>query len=174
MLIEVTDSAVRSPTLRAAVLELCEAAYGERLEQYLQDIGPGRHFLGSVDRRLVAHLMVVQRTLVPVGGSPLRTAYIELVATAPHEQGKGYASALLRYAATQLAGFDIAALSPTSAAFYARLGWELWTGPLAVRTAAGLDPTPDESVMILRLPRTPPELDLTAPLSVEWRPGEVW
>jgi hypothetical protein len=27
--------------------------------------------------------------------------------------------------------------------------------------------------MILRLPRTPP-LDETAPLSAEWRPGEVW
>jgi hypothetical protein len=28
-------------------------------------------------------------------------------------------------------------------------------------------------VMILRLPRTPP-LDLDAPLSIEWREGDLW
>jgi aminoglycoside 2'-N-acetyltransferase I len=56
---------------------------------------------------------------------------------------------------------------------YARLGWELWRGPLFVRTDAGLMPTPDEEVMILRLPRTTP-LDLDSPLSAEWREGELW
>jgi hypothetical protein len=53
------------------------------------------------------------------------------------------------------------------------LGWELWRGPLATRTDAGLVPTPDEEVMILRLARTP-ALSLDEPLSVEWRVGEVW
>jgi hypothetical protein len=56
---------------------------------------------------------------------------------------------------------------------YARLGWEFWRGPLFIRRAGRLIPTPDEEVMILRLPKTPP-LDLEAPLSVEWREGELW
>jgi hypothetical protein len=34
-------------------------------------------------------------------------------------------------------------------------------------------PTPEERVMILRLPGTP-VLDDTQTLSVEWRPGEAW
>jgi aminoglycoside 2'-N-acetyltransferase I len=35
-------------------------------------------------------------------------------------------------------------------------------------------PTPaEEQVMILRLPKTPP-LDPNAPLSAEWREGELW
>ena len=34
-------------------------------------------------------------------------------------------------------------------------------------------PTPEEQVMVLRLPKTPP-LDLELPLSAEWREGEVW
>jgi hypothetical protein len=33
--------------------------------------------------------------------------------------------------------------------------------------------TPEEQIMILQLPQTPP-LDLTLPLSAEWREGEVW
>lgn len=55
----------------------------------------------------------------------------------------------------------------------ARLGWETWRGPLFIRTADGLLPTPDEDVMIRRLPRTP-ALDVTQSLSAEWRQGELW
>jgi len=60
------------------------------------------------------------------------------------------------------------------AAFYARLGWECWRGPLSVRVGARLVPTPDEEVMALRLPRTPTPLDLSLPLAVSWRLGDVW
>jgi aminoglycoside 2'-N-acetyltransferase I len=38
---------------------------------------------------------------------------------------------------------------------------------------AGVLGTPDEQVMVLRLPRTP-LLDLDAALTAEWRPGELW
>ena len=72
-----------------------------------------------------------------------------------------------------ITAYDIAALSPSDPAFYARLGWELWRGPLAVATDAGITPTPDEEVMILRLPKTPP-LDLHGTLVAPWRPGDVW
>jgi hypothetical protein len=37
-----------------------------------------------------------------------------------------------------------------------------------------MKPTPDETVMILRLRATPADLDLHAPLSAEWRRGELW
>jgi len=53
------------------------------------------------------------------------------------------------------------------------LGWELWRGPLYIRTAEGPLATPSAEVMILKLPRTPP-LDLEAALSAEWREGELW
>jgi hypothetical protein len=43
-----------------------------------------------------------------------------------------------------------------------------------IRTVDGLQPTPGESVMILRLPRTPGDLDRDAALNAEWRRGELW
>ena len=72
-----------------------------------------------------------------------------------------------------VADYELAALSPATEGLYARLGWRFWRGPLSIRTETGLIPTPDEQVMFLRLPKTPP-LDDTLPLSAEWRPGEVW
>jgi len=69
--------------------------------------------------------------------------------------------------------YDLAALCPTRDGLYRRLGWRYWRGPLSVRKDGHVVPTPQERVMILPLPLTP-TLDLDAPLSVEWRPGEVW
>ena len=64
--------------------------------------------------------------------------------------------------------------APAKTTLYARLGWEYWQGPLFHRKNGKLirDPV-DEALMILRLPKTP-DLNLSLPISVEWREGEVW
>lgn len=169
-----TASAALSPAQRSAILELCRLAYDEELDHYLADIGPGLHALGVVDGALASHAMLVDRWLETPFLPALRTAYVELVATHPEMQGRGYASRLLRALVPRMPPCVIGALSPSDDAFYERLGWELWRGPLFVRTSAGPEPSPDERCMILRLPDTPVALDLDAPLSIEWRPGEVW
>ena len=174
MQVEYVETTALDDARRLAVLELCCAAYDEDLAHYLADIGPGLHALGCVQGTLVAHAMIVRREL-HTAGRVLHTAYVELVATHPQAQRRGHGSAVLEALAGQLDAYDMGALSPSDERFYARLGWEPWRGPLLVRTDDGLMPSPpDEQVMVLRLPRTPADLDLHAPLSVEWRPGEVW
>lgn len=163
-----------SPAGHLEILDLCEHAYGEPMASYLADIGPGTHLLGRIAGRLVSHLLVVPRQLDLGAGAPLETAYLELVATRPGYQRRGYAGALLRALPALVGSFSVAALSPVDSGFYARFGWERWRGPLAVRTPGGLVSTPEEEIMILRLPRTPAGLDLDGPASIEWRPGEVW
>ncbi|MCI0440555.1 MAG: GNAT family N-acetyltransferase [Chloroflexi bacterium] len=140
---------------------------------YLLAIGPGEHLLGSHAGLLVSHLMWVTRWLQPAGMQPLRTAYVELVATAPEHQRQGYATRLLEAFPSLVQDYDVAALAPTTERLYARLGWRFWQGPLAVRREGKLMPTPAERVMFLHLPRTP-ALDDMRTLSVEWRPGELW
>ena len=170
----VTTDTLDAPT-RAEILALCVAAYDEDIAAILDDIGPGTHFLLRSEGVLVSHAMLVTRSLVIEHQRALSTAYVELVATLPSHQHRGFATTVLRDLVPHIAAlFDIGALSPSDPAFYARLGWELWGGPLSVRTADGLVATPGEEVMILRVPRTPANLDLHAPLSVEWRPGDVW
>ena len=113
----------------------------------------------------------------------MRTAYVEMVATAPAYQRQGIGTAVMEkvaaVAAQQL--YDLAALCPADTELYAHLGWEYWQGQLFVRPrvrcveeAPAPIPTPEEQVMVLKLPATP-ALDLGQPLSAEWREGgELW
>jgi aminoglycoside 2'-N-acetyltransferase I len=167
------SSAALGPDETAAVRALCDAAYQADTRAYFRDIGPGDHLLGLDNGALVSHLMWVTRRLQPGESPPLRTAYVEMVATAPDAQGRGYATALLEYFVPQVADYQLAALSPATPNLYARLGWTFWRGPLTVRYEGRLLPTPEERVMILPLPLTP-TLHLDQPLSIEWRAGEVW
>jgi aminoglycoside 2'-N-acetyltransferase I len=160
-------------SVAAEVRRLCDAAYATDTRPFFDSLGPGGHLLGRHGDVLVAHLMWVTRWLQPDGRGALRTAYVEMVATAPAKQRKGYASALLRAFPPLVQDYELAALCPATESLYARQGWRLWHGPLAARRDGGVIPTPEERAMILALPKTPP-LDLTVALSVEWRPGEVW
>jgi aminoglycoside 2'-N-acetyltransferase I len=136
----------------------------------------GMHFLAEEDGRIVGHASVVPRD-IRVGGTSLRTGYVEAVATDPERQGHGIGSALMREVAGHLgeAGFELGALGTGSQPFYERLGWSIWRGPSSVRTADGERPTPEEDgyIMVLPTPRSPP-LDLDLPISCEWRPGDAW
>lgn len=159
---------------RQALIDLCTAAYEEAFDHLFDSLPDSTHIIARINNEIVSHAAWVTRWLQPEGLSELRTAYIEAVATLPRYQGQGFGSAVMRNLVPLIKDYELAALSPSYSAFYARLGWELWQGLLFIRTAEGLEASPaDEEVMILRLPQTPP-LDLHAGLSAEWRIGELW
>jgi len=159
---------------RRRIIALCNRAYGEDLEPVFGAFVSPTHVLGYLGGRLVSHALWVTRRLQAGRGRLLRTAYVEAVATDPDYQRRGFATAVMQRLAAAVRDFELAALSPSAPAFYERLGWERWRGPLFIRTDDGLLlSTDEEQLMILRLPRTPP-LDLDAPLSAEWRRGELW
>lgn len=161
------------PRVFEQVKALCHEAYGEDLARYFTDIGPGVHLLGWSGPALVSHLMWVDRPLYLEGREPLRSAYVELVATRKRDQRHRYATRLMERLALEIHGYDLGALSPSETSLYGRIGWEKWRGALLVRKGQTVEATPDEELMVLRLPGSP-ALDLDAPLSVDWRPGEVW
>jgi aminoglycoside 2'-N-acetyltransferase I len=135
----------------------------------------GTHFLLELEDDIVAHASVVEREL-HVAGRALRTGYVEAVATEPSRQGSGLGTRLMTEVDAHIrATFALGALGTGSHHFYERLGWQTWRGPSSVRTANGVEPTPDDdgSILILTTPMTPP-LDLGASISCEWRPGDVW
>jgi aminoglycoside 2'-N-acetyltransferase I len=117
--------------------------------------------------------VVTTRWLQPAGLPLLKTAFVDAVATAPAHQGQGYGSVVMQHLAQNIDDYEIACLQSDIPAFYSRLGWELWRGPLAGRGEEGLIPTPTQKgVMILRLRRTPP-LDLESLLTIEVG-GRIW
>ena len=160
-------------TLRG-IAELCTEAYNEDFTSAFGLLGPGVHVIARAEGRMVSHAMWVVRELQAGPRPPFRTAYVEAVATRPLLQRRGFATQVLRRLAREIRDYDLGALSPSDDRYYARLGWESWRGPLSIRTGAGLEATPDESVMILRTDRTPADLDLDEPLSADWRVGELW
>jgi aminoglycoside 2'-N-acetyltransferase I len=169
-LAEAETSAVRQ-LLRAAFADDGEGFTDEDWEHTLG----GTHFLLEEGADVVSCASVVQRA-VQVDGQPLRTGYVEAVATRVDVQGRGHGTRLMRDVNEFLrATYQLGALSTGSPGFYARLGWEPWLGSTAVRTEGGLLPTPDDDGGIMVLPtRSTPRLDRRATISCEWRPGDVW
>jgi aminoglycoside 2'-N-acetyltransferase I len=111
-----------------------------------------------------------------VSGRPLTTGYVEAVATAPFRQGAGFGSIVMAEVTSYIKErFELGALGTGRDQFYQRLGWQTWTGPSFVRAEEGERRTPDDDgfILVLLTPSTP-ALDLTAPISCEWRPGDVW
>jgi aminoglycoside 2'-N-acetyltransferase I len=120
------------------------------------------HYIVGDEGEVRSHVAVVEREL-HVAGRPLRTGYVENVATRAAEQRRGLGTAVMTAAGEHIrANFELGALGTGEFGFYERLGWERWRGPTSVRTD-GEQRTPDEDgyVMILRI-------------SCDWRPGDVW
>jgi GNAT superfamily N-acetyltransferase len=156
-----------------AIARLFRAAFEEDFRPYQQVFVDPTHVLGKLAGELVSHALWITRWLELKGRGKLRTAYVEAVATDPECQGRGYATHVMQRLAEQIQDYQVGALSPAETSLYTRLGWEYWQGPLYARKRGEWILVPDESVMILRTQNTP-ALDLQTPLSIEWRPGEVW
>ena len=111
-----------------------------------------------------------------VAERPLRTGYVEAVATAPAHQGAGHGTLVMPEVTAWIRErYELGCLGTGRQRFYERLGWRTWLGPSSVGTADGPRPTPDDDgyLMVLATPSSPP-LDYAAPISCEWRPGDVW
>jgi aminoglycoside 2'-N-acetyltransferase I len=163
----------------AGVRDLLWTAFPPGEEGFTEDdwqhaIG-GQHFVLSVDGAIASHASVVEREL-HVDDIPIRTGYVEAVGTLPDRQRQGLGSAVMREVGEYIRDtFDLGALATGEHAFYERLGWRPWRGPTFVRAPDGPRRTAGEDgfILVLMTPTTP-ELDLDAPLSCEWRPGDVW
>jgi aminoglycoside 2'-N-acetyltransferase I len=162
----------------ATLTDLCIAAFVEPWDDYWESIGPGMHVIAeAAGRGVVAHAAIVDRLLYP-GDATLRAGYVEAVAVAPDLQHRGLGTRVMEIIDRMIdEGYELGALGTGSHDFYARLGWVVWRGPTSIRERDGrLVRSPDEDggVMVRNTPPTPPGLDLSLPIAVEWRPDEVW
>jgi aminoglycoside 2'-N-acetyltransferase I len=176
--IRVVPSGALSTVEWSALTDLCVAAFNEDWDGYWDSIGPGVHVIAEVpERGIVAHAAIVDRLLYP-GDATLRAGHVEAVAVAPDLQRRGLGARVMEVIDGMIdEGYELGALGTGSHAFYARLGWVIWRGPTWIRERDGrLERSPDEDgdIMIRLTPTTPAGLDLSLPIAVDWRPGEVW
>lgn len=169
-------SATASEDLRREIRRLLDEAFaGEFSDKDWEHTLGGWHVTISDGGVVVAHAAVVERRL-EVAGRPLRTGYVEGVATVPERQGEHLGSAVMAELTAFIRGeFEFGALSTDRHSFYARSGWERWQGPTFVRDGPDLVRTEDEDdgVMVLRFGPSA-GVDLTAPIVCEARRGDDW
>jgi aminoglycoside 2'-N-acetyltransferase I len=172
--IQVKNCQTLSDDEYSEILALCTQAFKRDYSPIYKTFQDPTHILGRYSGQLVTHALWVTRWLKTGTPRPMRTAFVEAVATEISYRNLGYATELMKALAVEIKDFDFAALATGSQGFYARLGWRSWRGPLFIRTDQGVLPTPNEhGIMILTLPRTPP-IDLDSQLSAEWREGDLW
>ncbi|MEO8639304.1 MAG: GNAT family N-acetyltransferase [Chloroflexota bacterium] len=180
-IVETSIRVVRSAELTTAewstLTDLCVAAFNEDWDGYWASIGPGVHVIAEqAGRGIVAHAAIVDRFLYP-GDATLRAGYVEAVAVAPDLQRRRIGTKVMDVIDGMIEeGYELGALGTGSHGFYERLGWITWRGPTWIRERDGrLERSPDEDggIMVRMTPKTP-GLDLSLPIAVDWRPGEVW
>lgn len=159
---------------------LCEAAFGQPFAGAWEQVGPGLHVLGEMDGRVVAHAMIVDRRIYlgHEADIAIDVGYVEHVATLPALQGQGHGATVMREIGRIIGEeYALGGLATGNNGFYERLGWETWLGPTSVRMVEGervRSADEDGDVMILRTPRSPADLDLRAPIAIDWRAEEPW
>ena len=162
----------------SAIRDLLDAAFanadGFGDQDWSHALG-GSHFVLDEDGRIVAHAAIVEREL-ETSGLRIKTGYVEAVATLPSRQGRGHGSRVMGAVEEHVdREFRLGALSSAGTTLYARRGWLPWLGETFVRNDAGPVRTPDDDdALYVRLTPSSPELDTSAPISCEWRPGDPW
>ncbi|MGH1561744.1 GNAT family N-acetyltransferase [Mumia sp. DW29H23] len=139
----------------------------------------GHHALARDGGTLVAHAAVAPRTLwigPPSGATAYTTGYVEGVAVRSTHRRSGLGTVVMRAVEQVLdRDFELGALSSSTMglSFYRGLGWSPWRGPTYVAAPGGRERTADDDgAVFVRTTRT--ALDLDAPITCDWRDGDVW
>lgn len=165
-----------APALLDELHALCVRAFDGDFdpEDWEHGLG-GRHFVAYRDDRPVAHASVVGRIL-EADERPLRTGYVEAVATEPEFQGQGFGSLVMAEATWWIPGsYEFGALGTGAFAFYERLGWERWEGTTFVRDGDAVRRTEEDgdAMMVFRFGPSI-AVDLEGTLLCETRSGDDW
>lgn len=120
--IEVVQSKLLSDPERREIIALCTRTYDEDMAPVINTFSDPTHLLGFYQGALASHALWITRLLQVGNQPPLRTAYIEAVATDPALRNRGFATAIMHRIAAEVDDFELAALSPFDVRYYARLG----------------------------------------------------
>lgn len=145
-------------------------------EDWDHSLGGTHYWIEDDGGAVISHGSVVERVLV-CGERQLRAGYVEAVATAAEFRRRGYGAEIMRAIGTRIQKeWELGALSTDVQPFYARLGWEVWRGPVMGTSKNGrVRRMKDEEggIMILRT-ATSADLDVGQRMVAGWRAGDIW
>ena len=118
-----------------------EAAYADETGDYTWSDEHDWVLMGSLDDQIVSCLILIERTGT-VNGQPVRLGGIGGVATHPNAQRKGYARQVMLAAGDFMRDrlgveFGMLVCDPELTDYYARMGWQIVTGPVLADQPGG-------------------------------------
>jgi len=164
------------PGTLAQARSILYAVFDDMTEDDWEHSLGGIHALAYEGGELAGHAALVQRRLLH-GGRALRAGYVEGLGVRAEYRRRGHATAMMDALERVIRdGYELGALGATDEAslFYSGRGWRLWGGRLGALTPDGVRPTPEEEGAVYVLPVEGVELDLSGPLTCDWRDGDVW
>lgn len=175
-MIELVHTSAAGPAALRAAYHLLENVFeGDfSADDWEHSLG-GLHAFAWEGETLVGHGSVVQRRLVH-NGRALRCGYVEGVGVRADRRRRGHGGAVMAALESVIrSAYDLGALGTTDAGepFYRARGWLRWAGPLAALTPDGPRDTPDDEGAVYVFPGVVP-LDLSQPLTCDWRDGDLW
>lgn len=163
----------------ASARGLMDAAFDDFEDDDWSHALGGEHAYVVVDGQVVAHGSLVRRhCYLGADLRPLRLGYVEAVAVHPAHQRRGLGSAVMAALEELAPAYDLLALgaSDEGRPMYDARGWVPWRGSLHALGPSGVERTAEEEGYVLVLPGdlALDALDLDAPLTCDWREGDVW
>jgi GNAT superfamily N-acetyltransferase len=179
LLIETHRTYKLATHIRQEVLEMCNAAFGIPFDALFEMLPPdGLHVIGRLDDdKLVAHLVITDRYLRTEGHPHFRTAYFDAVATHPDFRKRGYAGALINKALEICSGrYDLLALATNEPTLYSKHGCVKWQGMQINETedGKGVENSAEQNNLMILPCDVSLKLDLSKPMTANWRPGGGW
>lgn len=175
MALQIVSSEQLDDNRIAAIREMLDEAFGGSFsdDDWQHALG-GHHVLWWDGDQAVAHASVVPR-IVTIGDRTFRAGYVEAVGVAVSRRRCGFGTAVMGPVADVIAQrYELGVLSTSAAEFYQRSGWKLWLGPSFVRTDGDVRWTPDEDGGIMVLGADRYQLDPSAAIGCDDRPGDAW
>ena len=128
---EIIPADEMSATVRGQVVSLCSRAFEEDFDLLLSTLPGAVHVMARLGSALVSHVLWVTRWLQAGTAPPMRTAYVEAVATEKPYRNRGYASSVMTRLASEIQDFELGALSPSDHRFYRGLGGSFGKAPFS-------------------------------------------
>src|SRR3954462_12673547 len=100
--LEVAKGHDLTPAQKAALVPVCNRAYDEDVEALFKTYVDPVHVLAYLGSTMVSHALWGTRWLSYEDGPLLRTAFVEMVATEPEFQGRGFATIVMERVANEI------------------------------------------------------------------------
>lgn len=162
---------IKKSKIRSFLEEVFGPSYSE---DHWNSCQGGIHTIAQFDGKIIGHTALIPRSVI-IDNIEHPVKYVEAVAVDTSSRNIGLGKAMLQRLNSQLElSSSFALLTTTSPRFYQKLGWSNWIGRSWTHTDTQRKVPPGTHGQIMYFAPTIGKLSPQLPISINWRPGDIW